>query len=91
MVGWLNEALIGSEDVIRSLRERRILGADRKVIDSADEMSLSPSRGVVLLSVDPSPQFVRPDRKLVITNTSDRVGVRRPAQIVLYVANEGGG
>lgn len=91
MMGWLNEALIGSEDVIRSLRERRILGADRKTIEMADELSLSPSRGVVLFAIEPAPQFVRPGQKLVIANTSDRVGVRRPSQIVLYVANKGAG
>tara|TARA_R110002110_G_scaffold175266_4_gene378747 strand:+ start:1765 stop:3111 length:1347 start_codon:yes stop_codon:yes gene_type:complete len=91
MIGWLNEALIGSSDVMRSLRERRILGADRRMIDAADEMSLSPSRGVVLFEIKPSHQFVRPGEKLLITNTSDRVGVRRPSQIVLYVANRGAG
>ncbi|HEV7921528.1 MAG TPA: type VI secretion system baseplate subunit TssK [Thermoanaerobaculia bacterium] len=81
-VGWMASALIGSQPVILSLRDRRVSGAPRKRIDGDGD--LVPSRGVTLFSFTPDPEVVIAGEELVILNPG---GGRRPEEIVLFVKN----
>lgn len=85
MLAWMEECLIGSEPTIESMRERRILGARRKRIDSDDE--LVPTGGLILYSVESSEEFTKPDQQLIIYNTSDSGARRGPIEITLFVRN----
>ncbi len=82
---WMSESLIGSAPVIESLKSKRILGAEREKIEGDDQ--LVPARGVSLFRLAATPEFIVPDKPLVIFNTSDPKGKTRPTEITLYVKN----
>jgi type VI secretion system protein ImpJ len=87
IVKWGKECLIGSRRRLRSMRENRILGARRELIERDGD--LVPPRGVVLFSLKPDPEYVEPDEVLQVFNGNERGGSARPAEIVLYVRNAG--
>ena len=82
---WIENSLIGSRSKIRSLRERRIIGAQRKRVEALRD--LTPARGSNLYLLTPDPEFIVPGETLVIRNLDDLRGLLRPAEIVLYVRN----
>ena len=88
MMAWGRECLIGSEDVIPSLCQKRILGAARQFLDQDDE--LIPATGVVLFVLQRDPEFIKPNRILRILNTGDLAGSTGPAEIMLHVRNTDG-
>lgn len=85
VASWVDTALIGSSKRIPSMRDRRVLGPVRERIERDDE--LVPTRGVVLFTLKPDPEFLEPNEMLQIVNTGDRVATLRPAEIVLRVKN----
>ena len=82
---WVENSLIGSDSKVQSLRERRIVGAQRKKVDALRD--LTPARGTTLYRLTPDPEFIVPGETLVIRNLDDLRGLLRPAEIVLYVRN----
>ncbi|NJL58395.1 MAG: type VI secretion system baseplate subunit TssK [Desulfobacteraceae bacterium] len=91
LLRWIDESLIGSINIIESVKERRILGAKRHRIDSEGE--LVPLRGTILLSVQTLPpdgaeQFIYPDQVLQIFNATDLAEDHIPSEIILYVKNK---
>lgn len=82
VVAWGEQCRIGSESVMTSLHDKRVLGAGRQFIQSYE--SLVPARGVVLFAVDNDPQFIKPDQSLLVVNDSESVGMH-PAELILYV------
>ena len=86
VITWFEESLISSDINVESLKEKRIRGADREKIDGDEE--LVPTRGVTLYSVKTDAEFIRPDKKLQVFNTSDPMNKRGPAEIILYVRNK---
>lgn len=81
---WVMASVISSRSKLVSLRDRRILGARRRRIDSAPD--LVPSRGVTLYTLTPDPEFVVPGEDLVILHPGDERRPR-PDEIVLHVRN----
>lgn len=84
VVAWGEQCRIGSESIMRSMRDKRVLGAKRELIQSYE--SLVPARGVILFSLEYDPQFIRTDEVLQVVNDSEGAGMH-PAEIVLYVKN----
>jgi type VI secretion system protein ImpJ len=82
---WMELCLIGSQGIMPSLQERRILGAGRRGIEGDAE--IIPVRGVVLFDLQANPEYILPNQTLQIFNTEDPTGASRPAEIVLYVKN----
>ncbi len=83
MIAWGDECLIGSESLIPSLRDKRIRGAHREFIETDRE--LVPVRGVLLFSLRPDAEFIRPGETLHIRNLGERGRSFSPLEIVLYV------
>lgn len=83
IVKWGRECLIVSRRKFRELRENRMTGARRELIERDGD--LVPPRGVVLFSLNPDPEYVEPDEVLRIFNGSERPGSPRPSEITLYV------
>jgi hypothetical protein len=83
MIAWGEECLIGSESVIPSLRDKRIRGANREFVETDRE--LVPVRGVLLFTLRPDPEFVKPGEILQIRNLGERGRQFSPLEIVLYV------
>ena len=84
---WMASSLIGSQSRFRGLRERRLLGADRKGIDRYE--GLAASRGMLLFLLSMSNEFIVPNEPLVVGPGSDKLGLPRPAELLLYVSNKG--
>lgn len=84
VVTWGEQCRIGSESIMRSMRDKRILGAGRQLIQSYE--SLVPARGVVLFSLQYDQQFMKSDEVLQVVNDSEGAGMH-PAEIILYVKN----
>lgn len=80
---WLSKALIGSKPMMKTIGERRIRGAARLRIESADEMGLTPPAGMVLFRVTADPNFVVPAQTLEIIGAGNGV---EPTEIQLFVA-----
>lgn len=86
-IQWGDEALIGSAGLIARLREKRIRGAWRQFIETDQE--LSPVRGLILFSLKPDAEFVRPGEALQIVHYGERGRPAAPLEIILYVRQEG--
>ena len=85
VVRWGYACVIGSRSRMRSMRESRVLGARRELIERDED--LVPPRGVVLFSLRPDSEFVEPDEELQIFNAGEHGPSQRPQEIVLYVRN----
>ncbi len=83
IITWIESSVIGTKSKIRSLRERRILGAQRIRIEKDEE--LVPPYGMVLFSLKPDTSVIEPDQPLEIVNMSERGDAPHPSEIVLYI------
>lgn len=80
---WLSKALIGSAPMMKAIGERRIRGATRLRIESADELGLTPPAGMVLFRITADPSFIVPDQALEIVGAGNGV---EPVEIQMFVA-----
>jgi type VI secretion system protein ImpJ len=85
----MDSALIGSDSVIRAMRERRVLGAPRERIDREEALDVVPTRGVVLFKIEVNFDDIVPGERLSILS-GDRGRREPPREIVLYVRNPPG-
>lgn len=83
LIKWGKECLIGSKRLLLSMREKRILGAERKFIEKDEE--LISSRGVVLFLLKADSEFIEADEPLQIFNRGERSHMSRPVEIILHV------
>ncbi|MBI4388677.1 MAG: type VI secretion system baseplate subunit TssK [Nitrospinae bacterium] len=81
VIDWVDKCWIGSNSRIQSMRDKRILGPERKRVERVEE--LVPARGVILFSLKIDSKYVVPDEPLQIYNTTS-VGPR-PSEVVLYI------
>jgi type VI secretion system protein ImpJ len=81
---WANDAIIACDSAVELVRERRITGAERAILENEDLYDLMPSRGVVVFQIKPSPEFVQAGQNLNIFNPADTLE-RRPLEVTLYV------
>jgi type VI secretion system protein ImpJ len=86
VVRWGYACVIGSRSRMRSMRESRVLGARRELIERDED--LVPPRGVVLFRLRPDPEFIEPDEELQIFNAGEHGQSQRPQELVLYVRNK---
>lgn len=84
LVEWINGALIASSSRLESIREKRTLGCQRRIITGETSMQLAPGKDVVLCEVTYDPSFIQADEELFLFNISD-TEVQRPLEIVLFL------
>lgn len=84
-VTWVQDAIIGAASRVQSIGERRIRGAQREVIDSDEDLNVTPGRGQTLLAVTYDADFITAGEPLVLINRSDLRGDHAPAEVVLFV------
>lgn len=80
---WMEASLIGSQDLMAEMRDRRVLGARRRRIER--EGDLVPAGGVLLYSLEADPEVIQPNQVLQIWNVGDRGEAPRVVEAVLYV------
>ncbi len=83
-VSWLDSCLIGSVSTMPDMESRRILGARRRLIERDEDLKVMPGRGMLLFSIDATPDLVRPGEPLVISQQDTRRTVQ-PSEILLFV------
>lgn len=86
--GWMEGATIGSRTVSASLRDRRVPGAARHVIDGAPEMGLHDGGGALLFAVALDAQFIVAGQDLLIGNDNSAQRGVRPQEIVVYIKGQ---
>jgi len=84
-ITWANEALIGSEAIVPSLRDKRIRGAARQFIEL--DPDLIPARGILLFTLTADPDFIRKGEKLQVLNFGEKARAAAPLEILLFVKN----
>jgi type VI secretion system protein ImpJ len=87
LLEWGESCLIGSQSITASLREKRILGAPRQLVERDEELAVS--RGMLLFRLQADAAVVKPGELLQILNKEDSGRIFRPEEIVLYVRNAG--
>jgi type VI secretion system protein ImpJ len=85
LIQWGESCLIGSQEHLQSMKEKRILGASRTHIKSDED--LFPPKDVVLFRITADPKFIEPNSVLQIFNRSTHRDAARPVEIVLHVKN----
>ena len=83
---WLETALIASASQLRAIRERRTLGAPRRLVDAVEELDLLPPRGVVLCRVGPDAGAIHGGEPLEIIGHGDAGGAGEPLEVLLFTA-----
>ena len=85
---WMAQSLIASESQLGSILQRRILGADRRQIDSNQILGVRSNRQLLLFTIKIDAEFIRPNEPLVISNLIDRENRIEPSGVVLFVSNK---
>lgn len=87
VIRWGQKCLIASGRKFSELQKKRMPGARREWVERYGD--LVPSRGSVLFSLHPDPEYVQPDDVLQIYNGYERDGERQPPrEIILYVMSQ---
>lgn len=84
---WIQNAIIGSQSTIRSLTDRRVIGATRNLIQGDTEHLIRVSKDIILFAIDLETEFVKKGEVLYIYNPSDKRSTR-PLELYLYVTNK---
>lgn len=84
LVNWIHQSVIASESIVTKVRDKRIRGAQRKIIEGDEEMNLYPAKGVILFSIEVDPGQILSGETLQIFNIED-TREKRPLELVLYV------
>lgn len=87
LVDWINNAVMASESLVTVVREKRILGATRQIIQGEQEMKLMPAKGMVLFEIQGDDEHIKGDQPLKIFNVNDDPK-KRPMEIVLYLSKK---
>jgi type VI secretion system protein ImpJ len=85
LIAWMEGAIVGSQSTYGSLRERRVLGAERTFIESSQELGVRASAGYTLFSVQVDVALILAGEALVISNSAESAAAQRPQEIVLFV------
>lgn len=87
LVEWIENTVIASSSIVDSVRDKRVLGAPRKIIEGSEEMGLMPAKGMVLFEIDGNHESIKPKEILKIFNIGDELK-KRPVDLALYVSKK---
>ena len=80
LLKWINGVQIASESMMSAIKDRRILGAERTIMERGSY--ITQPNGMKLLSVKTKTTYIKPMEKLCLVNTSQTV---IPEEVILYV------
>lgn len=81
---WIKGAVICAESAIRDVKEKRILGAERQLVEQVSNMGLISGEKQIFVRVKNDRNYLKGDEYLKIFNPSDTEH-NRPKDIFLYV------
>jgi type VI secretion system protein ImpJ len=79
VLAWINGLQIASESMIPLLRDRRVLGAERSILERG--AYITQPVGMKILSVKTKSAYIKPSEKLCLVNGAQPTG---PEEVVLY-------
>lgn len=85
LVAWMGGAIVGAQSAYASLREKRVLGAERKHIEVAEDLGVRASSGFTLFSIQTSATLTIGGEPLVVSNAGESAHAQRPQEMVLFV------
>ncbi|PLZ00094.1 type VI secretion system baseplate subunit TssK [Burkholderia sp. WAC0059] len=85
LLAWMDGAVVGSQPMYASLRNRRVLGAQRRVVEYADELGIRSGSGYLLFEIAANAAFVMAGEPLVIGNANEGESAQRPQEILLFI------
>lgn len=80
LLKWISGVQIASESMMSAIKDRRILGAERTIMERGSY--ITQPNGMKLLSVKAKTTYIKPMEKLCLVNTSQTV---IPEEVILYV------
>lgn len=83
VINWVAGCLIGSASKISSMRENRILGVGRRMVEGGE--SLAPAGDETLFALEDDSEFIEKNEVLQIWNPDDLDNAQRLVEINLYV------
>lgn len=84
---WIENAVIGTEDVLQSVIDKRIVGPHRRIVTPEEKTVVVAPNDVVLVEVDLDQRFIHLGEVLYIFNPSDSKAIR-PVEIYQYITIE---
>ena len=81
---WIKGAVICSESAVKDMKERRILGARREIVEHVSNMGLMSGEKQIFVTIKNDESFIKANECLKIFNPSDTEN-NRPKDIFLYV------
>lgn len=87
LIEWVASCVIASKSVVESVRDKRILGAQRVLIEGDEELKLLPSKDMVLFEIKYDEAYVKLDEVLQIFNVAD-TPFKRPQEIIFYLSKK---
>ncbi|MDR1375333.1 MAG: type VI secretion system baseplate subunit TssK [Holosporaceae bacterium] len=79
MLTWINGMQIASESMLSAIRDKRVLGAERKILERG--AYITQPDGMIILAVKTKTAYIKIPEKLCILNSSQNMA---PEDIVLY-------
>jgi type VI secretion system protein ImpJ len=79
ILAWVGGVQIASESMLTAVRDKRVLGAERKILERGAYIT-QPS-GMTIISVKVKTAYIKSAEKLCLLNTSQRI---IPDEVVLY-------
>lgn len=79
---WVEGVQIASESSISIVKDRRVLGANRRIIERGE--NIIPPKQSIMLAIDSQDPYILPSENLYIINPSDDIIV--PEEVVFYVS-----
>ncbi len=86
VIEWIKGAIICSSSVAQSVRERRVLGAERTLVEQVPQLGLVISSRQILAQLTLDKEYIKENDALMIFNPSG-TSENQPREIILYVAS----
>lgn len=80
ILNWINGSQIASESMLQMLKDRRILGAERSIMERG--AYITQPNGMQIISVKTKSAYIKPMEKLCVANLSNNMA---PEEVILYV------
>ena len=79
LLRWISGVQIASESMMSAIKDRRVLGADRKIMERGSY--ITQPNGMKLLAVKAKTTYIKPMEKLCLVNTAQTI---IPEEVILY-------
>ncbi|MDR0678133.1 MAG: type VI secretion system baseplate subunit TssK [Holosporaceae bacterium] len=78
-LAWINGVQIASESMLPMIRDKRVLGAERRILERGEY--ITQPNGMTIIAVKTKTAYVKPSEKLCLLNSSQST---IPEEVVLY-------